>query len=54
VLRGDEATLVVARYILENPIRAGFVERAEDYSYSGSQVYSIEQILTAIGDLRST
>ena len=47
-LRNDEAALSVARYILENPIRAGLVTRIEDYPYSGSSVYSIEQILEAI------
>jgi|SRR5947208_2806920 len=54
VLRDEEATLVVARYILENPIRAGLVQRPEDYAYSGSRVYPIDQILTAIADVRST
>jgi hypothetical protein len=47
-LRNDEAALSVARYILENPIRAGLVTRIEDYPYSGSSLYSIEQILEAI------
>jgi putative transposase len=36
VLRDDELTLVAAKYILENPIRAGLVERVEDYSFVGS------------------
>jgi hypothetical protein len=35
----------VARYILENPVRAGLVTRIQDYPYSGSSAYSIEQIL---------
>ena len=35
VLRDDELTLVAAKYILENPIRAGLVERVEDYSVRG-------------------
>ena len=48
VLRSDEATLVVARYILENPIRAGLVERVEDYPFLGSCVYSISEIVEAI------
>jgi putative transposase len=30
VVRDDEMTLVVARYILENPLRAGLVRRVED------------------------
>jgi REP-associated tyrosine transposase len=46
-LRSDEAAISVARYILENPVRAGLVTRIEDYPYSGSSVYTIEQILEA-------
>jgi hypothetical protein len=38
----------VARYILENPVRAGLVTRIQDYPYSGSSAYSIEQILEAV------
>jgi putative transposase len=51
-LRSDEAGISVARYILENPVRAGLVTRIEDYPFSGSSAYSIEQILEAI-QLRS-
>ena len=47
-LRSDEAAISVARYILENPVRAGLVPRIEDYPYSGASAYSIEQILEAI------
>jgi putative transposase len=47
-LRHDETSLSVARYIVENPIRARFVERAADYPFLGSMVYTIEQILDAI------
>ncbi len=35
-LRKEEDVRVVARYILENPIRAGLVERSKDYPLSGS------------------
>ena len=48
VLRSDEAAVNVARYILENPIRARMVERIEDYPFSGSSVYTIEQLLEAV------
>src|SRR6185503_12001212 len=34
-LRDDEATLSVARYILENPVRARLVRNPEDYPFSG-------------------
>jgi len=48
VLRDDEATLSVARYILENPVRAGLVASVEDYSFAGSMVYPIAEILAAV------
>ena len=48
VLRDDEATLSVARYILENPLRAGLVERVEDYPFVGSCVYTLPEILEAV------
>jgi REP element-mobilizing transposase RayT len=48
VLRGDQDTLSVARYIIENPVRAGLVKRVEDYPFIGSTVYSISEILEAV------
>jgi len=48
VLRKDEHTLVVARYILENPLRAGLAQRVEDYPFVGSKVYEVSAILEAI------
>jgi putative transposase len=48
VLRNDEATLVVARYILENPVRANIVERPEEYQFSGSMMYTVNEILDAV------
>jgi putative transposase len=54
-LRSDEATLIVAKYILENPVRAGLVRRPEDYRFLGSDMYSITEILEAAGEYeRST
>ena len=47
-LRSDEATLSVARYILENPIRAGLVTRVQDYAFLGSDMYSVDEILEAV------
>ena len=38
----------MARYILENPVRAGLVARIQDYPFSGSKRYTLEQILEAI------
>jgi putative transposase len=48
VLRDDEATLSVARYIIENPVRARLVASPLDYPYLGSTEYTIEQILEAV------
>ena len=45
VLRDDEATLIVARYILENPVRKGLVREPRDYAFSGSAVWTWEQLL---------
>jgi putative transposase len=47
-LRSEEFAVSVARYILENPVRAGLVERIDQYEFSGSSVYTIEQILEAV------
>jgi REP element-mobilizing transposase RayT len=47
-LRSDEATLSVARYIVENPVRAKLVTRLKDYPFIGSGLYSIDEILEAI------
>jgi putative transposase len=54
VLRNDEGTMAVVRYILENPLRAGLVARAEDYPFLGSQAYALEEILARVGDAWST
>ena len=47
-LRDDEAALSVARYILENPIRAGLVERVEDYPFCGSLMHPVNDILESV------
>src|SRR5439155_15096207 len=44
VLRREESTLSVARYILENPVRAGLVRNVQDYPFLGSLVYPIDQV----------
>jgi putative transposase len=48
VLRNDESTLSAARYILENPVRAGLVTRVEDYPGVGSRTHPISDILAAV------
>jgi putative transposase len=47
ILRDDEATEGVVRYILENPIRAGLTTRLGEYEYAGSEVYDLPALLTA-------
>ena len=47
-LRSDEAALAVARYIVENPVRAGLVDQPADYPHSGSDTYTLKQILEAV------
>ena len=42
VLRNDEATMAVARYIIQNPVRKGVVDDCSSYPYSGS--FELEDI----------
>jgi hypothetical protein len=49
ILRHDEATLSVARYILENPVRAGLVNSPDEYPFSGSIKFPVEQVMEAAG-----
>jgi REP element-mobilizing transposase RayT len=44
ILRGDEVTEVVARYVLENPIRAQLAKDLGEYPFAGSNVYTLEQL----------
>ena len=48
LVRDEEATLAVARYILENPIRAGLAQSVDEYPYVGSLVYSLRDIVDGI------
>lgn len=48
VLRRDEDTMAVARYIIENPVRAGLVARPGEYSYAGSMTVSVRDLLYSI------
>jgi putative transposase len=45
VLRKEEDTTDVIKYILLNPVRAGLVESAADYRLSGSDVYPVSAVL---------
>ena len=46
ILRDDEATLTVAKYILENPIRAGLAKALGEWPLAGSSVYTWPELLT--------
>jgi hypothetical protein len=46
-LRNEDATLSVARYILENPLRARLVDEVADYPFVGSRAYILREILDA-------
>jgi putative transposase len=48
VLRTDEDSLGVAKYILENPVRAGLVRSPQDYEFSSSPRYTVEDVLDAV------
>ena len=48
ILRDEDATPVVARYILENPIRAGLAASVTDYPFLGSGVYSLAELMDYI------
>ncbi len=50
VLREDEDTKEVARYILGNPLRARLVPRIEDYPFLGSTKYTVAELLEGISE----
>jgi putative transposase len=47
-LRDEDPGLSVARYIVENPVRARLAARVQDYPFVGSAIWTIEQILDAV------
>ena len=48
VLRGNEDTLAVARYIVANPLRAGLATNVFDYPFLGSDTHSLQEIVAAV------
>ena len=42
--RGDERLDHVVEYVLNNPVRAGLVERWCDYPFSGSSVFELADV----------
>jgi putative transposase len=47
ILRDEETTEVVVRYIIENPIRAGLTNTLGEYPLAGSAAYNLEALKTA-------
>ena len=47
ILRKDDDVKGIARYILENPIRAGLVRAAAEYPHLGSGVWSLAELFDA-------
>ena len=50
VLRSEDATASVIRYILENPIRRGLVVDWKEYPFVGSEEYRLEELAEAVRD----
>ncbi len=48
VLRAEEDTFDVARYILNNPVRAGLVSTPEDYPFLGSLTMTVRDLLYSV------
>ena len=48
ILRNDEATLIVVRYILENPIRGGLAKSILEYPHLGSERYTLDELAEAV------
>ncbi len=48
VLRAEDDARVVARYIIENPVRAGLARAVEDYPSAGSDLWTLEQLMDSL------
>jgi REP element-mobilizing transposase RayT len=46
ILRDDESTEATARYVLENPVRAGLAQELGEYPYAGSDLFDLQAMLT--------
>jgi putative transposase len=51
-LRKEDHSLTVARYILENPVRANLVESVADYRFAGSLVCELTELIESVGSGR--
>jgi REP element-mobilizing transposase RayT len=50
VLRDDESSLPFVRYILENPVVAGLVQRCEAYPYVGTGTVPVLEMLNELNE----
>jgi REP element-mobilizing transposase RayT len=48
VLRQEEDARNVARYIIQNPVRAGLVENPADYPFLGSDRWTLSEFLDSV------
>ena len=48
VLRADEDVVTVARYLLNNPVRAGLVGCPQDYPFLGSLTTDVRDLLDSV------
>ena len=48
VLRKEDDARVVARYIIENPVRARLVEDPSKYPFLGSDRWAVSQLLRSV------
>jgi len=47
IVRDDQATDTIVRYVLENPIRAGLTATIGEYPFAGSGEYSLDELRAA-------
>jgi len=50
-LRDDETDLFIVRYILENPIRSGLVDRWENYPFLGCTLMARPELLRVLREI---
>ena len=48
VLRPEEDTMLVAQYILANPVRAGLVKEPMEYPFLGSGTMDVRDLLESV------
>ena len=48
VLRPDEDPKKIARYIIDNPVRAGLVRSPLDYPLSGSDLWTMQELVSSL------